>query len=195
MSQRLLLQRPRRHRTSNKGFTLVELLIVVIIVGILATIAIPGFLNQATKAKQSEAKQSVGSMNRAQQMYYMESGQWATELGNLGLGISSESRNYHYLVIDQSDAGGEVLGVNAINHWALSRHPELRSYASRVELSAVITATGEVTTSTVFCETPFTGRKTLGEAMAGESFLITATIEDNSSESVCATKGLKVMDR
>ncbi len=56
-------------KQSEKGFTLVELLVVIIIIGILAAIALPNFLNQSAKAKQSEAKQNVGTFNRLQTAY------------------------------------------------------------------------------------------------------------------------------
>jgi type IV pilus assembly protein PilA len=55
-----------------KGFTLIELMIVVAIIGILAAIAIPNFLKFQARAKQSEAKQNLGAIFTAYTSYFSD---------------------------------------------------------------------------------------------------------------------------
>ncbi|ACK68728.1 pilin polypeptide [Gloeothece citriformis PCC 7424] len=61
------------NKKNNKGFTLIELLVVVIIIGVLAAIALPNLLGQVAKGRQSEARNNLGSINRAQQTFRLES--------------------------------------------------------------------------------------------------------------------------
>ena len=68
-----------RKLRNRKGFTLVELMIVVAIIGILAAIAIPNFLNFRLKAKTSEAKSNLGAIRSTQVAYYAE---WNSYVAN-----------------------------------------------------------------------------------------------------------------
>jgi type IV pilus assembly protein PilA len=63
-------------RRSAKGFTLIELMIVVAIIGILAAIAIPNFLRFQLKSKTSEAKVNLAAIRTAEESYLAEFGSY-----------------------------------------------------------------------------------------------------------------------
>jgi prepilin-type N-terminal cleavage/methylation domain-containing protein len=60
--------------TSRKGFTLIELMVVIFIVGILAAVAIPIMRGRIDAAKWSEGKASAGSIRTALRAYFAEKG-------------------------------------------------------------------------------------------------------------------------
>ncbi len=63
----------------NSGFSLVELMIVIVIIGVLAAVAVPIYNNNVMKAKMSEADASLGSIRTQLRVYYGENGTYPTE--------------------------------------------------------------------------------------------------------------------
>jgi type IV pilus assembly protein PilA len=88
------LQNLVRKNKGNEGFTLIELLVVIIIVGVLAAIALPSFLNQIGKARGSEAKSNIGTINRSQQAFRLENNTFASALGSLDAKVSGKFYSY-----------------------------------------------------------------------------------------------------
>ena len=64
-----MINKLRVRAQSDSGFTLVELLVVMLILGLLAAIAIPAFFNQRTKAQDAEAKSTVKTAQTALETY------------------------------------------------------------------------------------------------------------------------------
>jgi len=64
-----MVQKFRERSNGESGFTLVELLVVMLILGLLAAIAIPSFFNQRDKAKDADAKASVRTAQTAMETY------------------------------------------------------------------------------------------------------------------------------
>lgn len=137
-----------QQRREDKGFTLIELLVVIIIIGILSAIALPSFLSQANKAKQTEAKQYVSSVNKGLQAFYAESNKFTTDVTLLGLGLKTQTTNYAYTIGDK--------GTQAITGGATSAATpivgSLKGYAGAVALTAP-DASGASGTQTILCET------------------------------------------
>ncbi len=137
---------------AERGFTLLELLITIVMMGILSAIALPSFLNQKVKAQETEGKTLVGSMNRAQQAHYAVYEAFAQSLADLELGIPGQGRFYDYDVASSADG-------KLVTNKARSRNPELRGYAG-------VVAKSEDKTTSLLCRSQAKGSVEVAEGKA-----------------------------
>ena len=80
---------------TERGFTLIELMIVVAIIGILAAIAIPNFLMYQTRSRQSEARVNLGGIFTAE-VSYLASNQRYGSFEEIGYTITGTTNRYTY---------------------------------------------------------------------------------------------------
>ncbi|MFB2978556.1 type IV pilin-like G/H family protein [Microseira sp. BLCC-F43] len=119
------------------------------LVVILPLITLPGLFNSSNKARQTEAKQYVSGMNKAQQAHYVEYEKFVT-LDNqkgwdkLGIGIKNETTNYKY-----SFRGNK----KAVFNYGIAKRGDIKSYVGGVFLVAY--DRDQMITQTIICETNF----------------------------------------
>lgn len=147
-------------KKQNKGFTLIELLVVIIIIGILSAIALPSFLNQAAKAKQSEAKTYIGSVNRAQQAYRIEKSLFATDIVSLEIGIPTLTEDYKYTPVGTAGTSATITAIPKTDVTSL------KSFIGKVEvITGGQTAAGACQTKQPSGTAPAAPQLTTGSAV------------------------------
>jgi type IV pilus assembly protein PilE len=90
-----------------RGFTLIELLVCLVIVGVLATIALPTWRETIIRAHRSDAKGALHALAAAQERYRMVHGRYASEAAAappVGLGLGASPRGWYELRIESADA-------------------------------------------------------------------------------------------
>ena len=79
-----------------EGFTLLELIIVIIVIGILSSVALPRYQIVVEKSRVAEAKHILGEIRFAQMRYYNQYYTWSNNMNNLDLEIPNTSKFFTY---------------------------------------------------------------------------------------------------
>ncbi len=98
---------------NKKGFTLIELMIVVAIIGILAALAIPDFMKMMCKAKQSEAKTNLAAVFTNQELYHGDNNTYSDQFGRIGFDTEGENIYTYWIGANSIQTSGMKGGVPA----------------------------------------------------------------------------------
>lgn len=101
-------------RQVNGGFTLIELMITVAIVGLLAAIAYPSYTQHVRKSRRSEALQMLMNVGSRQQQYLLDTRSYADSLSTLNVSLSSSLSPYYTVSMTVSTATVPAFTVTAV---------------------------------------------------------------------------------
>ena len=154
-------------KKQDKGFTLLELLIVVILMGVLAALALPNLLRQVAKGRQAEAKNNLGAINRAQQAYRLETSTFG-RLNNIPIEITGT--NYDY---------ADATGVTPSGVFASQVANAKTEYENDIlDYTAAVNQQTNGTFVSIICET---------NTLNGNTKAINTTLGDGSNAPTCGS--------
>ena len=91
------------------GFTLVELMVVIVIVGILASIAVPAYNDSVRKGRRADAKSTLTTVAARMEQYFMDNKTYTTDLTDLGYADDpADSTDGFYEITAAACTGGVI---------------------------------------------------------------------------------------
>ena len=113
---------------SQRGFTLIELMIVVVVISILAAIAIPNFLEQSRKGKRAEAAQALSEVQLMQARYRADNATYGTLDQLFGTAAKATAYNnalqYYSVAVSGASGTDYTLTATRKNPGAMANDPK-----------------------------------------------------------------------
>jgi len=123
-------------KTLQKGFTLIELMIVVAIIGILAAIAIPAYQDYTIRSQVSEGLTLSADIKAGVAEYLAQTGSWPASLVEVGLGSNPAAKDARY--VQQIDVNTGTIQVT------YGRDANSRIDGQRLDLQPMVNLNGDV---------------------------------------------------
>ena len=136
------MNRSYRNSSKSKGFSLVELMVVVIVIGILASVAVPSYTAYVTDARRQGAAQEILTIASRQEQHFLDNKTYATSLTELGYSAQPIGTDDNGAYVGAADA--DALYTFAITSTTASTSGTIRAYTvsaipkgSQLELSLI----------------------------------------------------------
>ena len=94
-----------------RGFTLIEMMIVVVVVGILAAIALPAYQEQVRKSRRATAEAHLMDVAARQQQFLLDNRRYATDLATLTVTTPTDVSNFYTVTCCEPTGGGSTNGT------------------------------------------------------------------------------------
>ena len=97
-------------RSRKRGFTLIELMIVITVIAVLAMIAYPLYTKQIRKGRRAEAKEAISTIALGEEKWRVNNPAYTTTVANTG-GVSTTTNQYYTIAITRAGSGNCVNGT------------------------------------------------------------------------------------